>query len=57
MGVLIALLFCLFLIYCTNILLALTGAKYFAKCFVCKDTGMGKTWGVPSGNSESDKHI
>lgn len=57
MDVLISLLFCLFLIYCPNILSALTGAKYFAKCLVCKDTRMGKTWALPSGNAESDKDI
>lgn len=48
-------LFCLFLIYCT-FLSALTSAKYFTKCLVYKDTGMGKTWDPPSGHSEPAKH-
>lgn len=47
----------LFISYLLHILSVLTGAKYFAKCLVCKDTRMYKTRVLPSGNSESDKHI
>lgn len=58
MGVLIDLSFFFSFFFChTKVLSALAGAKCFAKCLVCRDMGMGKTWALPSGNSESDKHV